>query len=172
MRSRSRATLGAAIALTFAATVGCGLEPQVEISSGTAESAEFGDHVEYYDLDLPADVRVLEWVQLRDWDVNQIYLRFSTDRAGLAKLLGDYRLTRSALTPPPSSSSPALPRESGWDQDLPDRFRQWQPSTWTTSLTIDQVSDTNSNGLPLYVDLLVDRPAAERPDVFIHIVQQ
>lgn len=157
--------------VAFVATVGCGLEPQVEITSGTAESREFSDHVEYYDLDLPADVKVLEWVQLRDWDINEIYLRFSTDRTGLARFLGAYRLTWSALKPPPSSSSPALPRESGWDPELPARFVQWQPSTWTTSRTIDQVRDSNSNGLPLRVDLLVDRPAAGRPDVFIHIVQ-
>jgi hypothetical protein len=171
VRSRSRATLGAALAAAFVATVGCAPQPHVEITSGTVASQEFSDHVEYYDLDLPADVRALEWVQLRDWDINQIYLRFSTDRAGLAKLLRDYRLTWSALKPSPSSSSPALPRGSGWDQELPSRFMQWQPSTWTTSRTIDQVRDTNSNGLPLSVDLLVDRPAAERPEVFIHLVQ-
>ncbi|MFD7155225.1 hypothetical protein ACFV9C_11530 [Kribbella sp. NPDC059898] len=146
-------------------------EPDVEVTSGTVESREFSDHVKYYDLDLPPDVRALEWVQLRDWDSNQIYLRFSTDRAGLAKLLVAYRLTRGALKPTPSSSSPALPMESAWDQELPSRFIQWQPSTWSASRTIDQVGDTNSDGLTLSVDLLVDRPAAERPDVFIHIVQ-
>jgi hypothetical protein len=150
-------------------------EPHVEVTSGTIESPEFSQHVEYYDLDLPADVRALEWVQLRDWDTNQIYLRFSTDRAGTAKLLGAHRLTWGALEPSPSSSSSsvsaALPRESIWNQELSVRFWQWQPSTWSTSRTIDQVRDTNSNGLPLYVDLLIDRPAAERPDVFIQVLQ-
>jgi hypothetical protein len=171
VRSRSRATLGAAIAAAFVATVACVPEPDVELTSGTVESREFTDHVKYYDLDLPADVRALEWVQLRDWDSNQIYLRFSTDRAGLAKLLGAYRLTWGALKPSSSSSSPALPRKSDWDEELPSRFIQWQPSTWSTSRAIDQVRNTNSNGLTLSVDLLVDRPAAERPDVFIHIVE-
>jgi hypothetical protein len=171
VRGRSPATLGAAIAAAFVATAGCAPEPDVEVTSGTVESREFSHHVEYYDLDLPADVRALEWVQLRDWDTNQIYLRFSTDRAGLAKLLGTYRLTSGAMEPTPSSRSPALPRESTWVEELPTRFRQWQPSTWSTSRAIDQVGDTNSNGLPLHVDLLLNRPAADRPDVFIHILQ-
>lgn len=171
MRSRSRATLGVAIAAAFVATVGCVPEPDVEVTSGTVESREFSDHVKYYDLDLPADVRAVEWVQLRDWDSNQIYLHFSTDRAGLVQLLGAYRLTWGALRPLPSSSSPALPRQSDWDRELPSSFIRWQPTTWSTSRTIDQARDTNSNGLPLSVDLLVDRPAAERPDVFLHIAQ-
>jgi hypothetical protein len=51
--------------------------------SGTVESPAFSSHVGYYDLDLPSDVRSLEWLQLRDWDSKQIYLRFSTDGAGL-----------------------------------------------------------------------------------------
>ena len=75
--------------------------------------------VEYYDLDLPADVRALKWVQLRDWDTNQVYLRFSTDRAGLAKLLGTYRLTAGALEPLRSSWSPALPREPPGSRSCP-----------------------------------------------------
>jgi hypothetical protein len=36
---------------------------------------------------------------------------------------------------------------------------------------IDQVRDTNSNGLGLSVDLLVDRPDGPRPEVFIRVIQ-
>lgn len=163
--------VAAAIAAAFVVNAGCVPESEVEVTSGTAESRAFGDHVRYYDLELPADVGALEWVQLRDWDSNQIYLRFSTDRAGLGQLLRDYRLTSGALKPSPSSSSPALPRESDWDQELPSGFIEWQPSTWSTSRTIKQVEDLNSDGLTLSVDLLVDRLAAERSDVFVHVVQ-
>jgi len=160
-----------AAAAAFVTAAGCAPEPAVEVTSGIFENREFSSHVTYYDLELPADVRALEWVQLRDWDSNQIYLRFSTDRAGLAQLLKAYRLTWSALKPSPSASSPALPRESTWDQELPTRFRQWQPTMWSTSRIVDQVRDTSSNGLGLYVDLLVDRPGTDRPNVFIHVLQ-
>ncbi len=116
MRSRSHATLAVAAAAAFVTAAGCAPEPAVEVTSGIFENREFSSHVTYYDLELPADVRALEWVQLRDWDSNQIYLRFSTDRAGLAQLLKAYRLTWSA-TPAPTgwactwtswSTAPAL----------------------------------------------------------------
>jgi hypothetical protein len=158
-----------AVAATFVSVAGCG--PDVEVTSGTVDSRAFSSHVEYYDLDLPSDVEGLEWMQLRDWDSNQIYLRFSTDRAGLENLLNVYQLTWRALKPSQPPSSPALPRESAWDKELRSRFLQWQPGTWSTSRMIDQVRDTNPNGLGLSVDLLVDRPDAGRPEVFIHVIQ-
>jgi hypothetical protein len=145
--------------------------PAVEVTSGTSETPAFSSHVEYYDLDLPSDVEGLEWVQLRDWDTNRIYLRFSTNRAGLESLLKVHQLTWSALNPSRPSASPALPKESGWDTELPSRFLQWQPSTWSTSRTIDQVDDTNSNGLHLSMDLLIDASEASHPEIFIHVSQ-
>jgi len=150
------------------AVVGCSVQPHVEISSGTGESADFAKHVKYYDIHLPAGATGLEWVELRDWDVNEIYLRFATDRVGLASFLGTYRLTPSALMD--TTRSQALPRESGWDDELPARFADWQPTSWPARAT-DQVDDTDSNGLPLYVDLLVDNPAGARPTVFVRIMQ-
>ena len=122
MRSRVRATLGLAVAGAFVTVAGCG--PEVEVTSGTVESRAFSSHVEYYDLDLPSDVEGLEWMQLRDWDSNQIYLRFYTDRGGLGSLLNVYQLTSRALKPSEPSSSTALPGESDWDEDLPSRFLQ------------------------------------------------
>ena len=87
MRRRSGATLGAVIAAAFVATVGCMPQPHVEVTSGTVESRRFSDHVEYYDLDLPANVGALEWVQLRDWDVNQILPALFHGCAGSVRLL-------------------------------------------------------------------------------------
>lgn len=146
-------------------------QPAVEVTSGTSETAAFSSHVEYYDLDLPPDVEGLEWVQLRDWDVNEIYVRFHTDPTGLDALLKAHQLAWSALDPAQPSASPALPKESGWDTELPSRFKQWQPSHWSTSRTTDQLDDTNSNGFHLTVELLIDRPDAARPEVFIHVIQ-
>jgi hypothetical protein len=126
VRSRVRATLGLAVAVAFATLAGCGpdveVRPDVEVTSGTVESRAFSSHVEYYDLDLPSDVEGLEWMQLRDWDSNQIYLRFDTDRAGLDNLLNVYQLPWRALKPSQPSSSPALPRESNRTKELPCRF--------------------------------------------------
>lgn len=147
--------------------VGCSVQPQVEISSGTVESAEFAKHVKY-GVRLPVGASGLEWLELRDWDVNDLYLRFATDRVGLVSFLGTYRLTPGTLTD--ASRSEALPRESSWKDKLPSRFVEWQPSRWSARAS-DQVSDTNSDGLPLYVDVLVDNPAAARPTVFVHIMQ-
>jgi hypothetical protein len=56
----------------------------VDVSSGTVESADFAKQVEFYDVHLPAGAGGVEWVELRDWDGNTLYLRFSTDRVGLA----------------------------------------------------------------------------------------
>jgi hypothetical protein len=83
VRRPVRATLGLAVTSAFVTQAGCALQPDVEVTSGTIETPAFSSRVEYYDLDLPSDVEGLEWLQLRDWDSNQIYLHFSTNRAGL-----------------------------------------------------------------------------------------
>jgi hypothetical protein len=151
--------------------VGCAPQPDVEVTSGSIETPAFSSHVEYYDLDLPSDIEGLEWVQLRDWDTNEIYLRFFTNRAGLANLLTVHNLTLSVLNPSRPAASAALPKGSSWDTELPSKFLEWQPREWSTSRAIDQVDDTNTNGLHLSVDLLIDRPEASRAEVFIHVVQ-
>jgi hypothetical protein len=150
------------------AVVGCSVQPQVEISSGTVESAEFAKHVKYYDVQLPAGATGLEWLELRDWDINELHLRFATDRVGLISFLGAYRLAPSTLME--ADRSEALPSQSGWEDNLPARFLEWQPSSWPARAS-DQVQDTNSDGLPLSVDLLVDNPSAAHPTVFVRIMQ-
>jgi hypothetical protein len=143
-------------------------QADVEVTSGTIETPAFSSHVEYYDLHLPSDVEGLEWLQLHDWDSNQIYLRFSTNRAGLENLLKLQQLTWSALKPSQPSSSPALPRESDWDEEMPSRFLQWQPSTCSTSRMVDHVHDTNSTGIVLFVDPSIDRPEASKSTRSLH----
>lgn len=99
-----------------------------------------------------------------------MYLRFSTSRAGLENLLKFHELPWRALKPP-SRLRLRLCRENPTGQGDASRFLQWQLSTCSMSRMVDQVHDTNSTGVVLFVHPLIDRPEASRPEVFIHVIQ-
>jgi len=84
--------LALALLAALVGATGCSVEAGTDVTSGTAESESFKKVVDYYDLDLPADVRDLEWAETKDWDSNQLYLHMRVDADGAETVLASYSI--------------------------------------------------------------------------------
>ena len=105
-------------------------EPAVEVRHGVA-GAEFDRWWRSYHLTLPDRVDELRWCQTRTWDLNEIYLRFGTDRAGLHALLGELGSPPARLHHVRRTRAFATAPTNGWGDAAPVPVRSWGPHDWT-----------------------------------------
>lgn len=150
-------------------------DPDVNFTSGNGATEAFTDHMQAYQLQLPADAQEVKWVERRDFGVNARYLSFLTSRGGLDKVLGTYGVSASDLGPTneqecrslPELGCRALPRADVWAERFPARFIAWGPSAWARVRVTNQEFEPDADRGAPYVSLLVDQTDRERPQVFV-----
>jgi len=151
------------LALALLGSAGCDVEPQVDITRGSAPSKELANNLRPFALDLPADISDAEWIQAVDWDVQDVYIRFRTTKDGFSRLLTQCGIQGANLEPSQADASAALPSDSPWADRFPKRIAGWKPDSWAGARVFEKQPKTNCG----YVDLLVEQ--SDDPLVFLHL---
>lgn len=146
---------------------GCAVEaPPDDVTRGQGDTTAFERLEVHYNLRLPRDAEDIAWIETRNWDTNQLYLRFATTPDAAEELLADLQVPADGLVAATADSVMALPGDvdgDGHDEDP----SVWAPASWTRARAGHWARD--SRELAPLVDVVLDETDRDRPVVFLDL---